>query len=83
MNDRRQNYRSFYYPKEPKKQIQGAAELLVLITSFLSYTKLKPEDWVALNKMIRQLEAHKNNISNKVLRALRNRFQNIQNQYQK
>ena len=83
MNDRRQNYRNFYYPKEIKKQQQGAEELLALMMSFLSHSELKPSDWVAVNRMIKQLEAHKNNINNKILKSFKNKFANIQKQYQR
>ena len=82
MNDRRQNYRNFYYPKELKKQQQGAEELLALMMSFLSHSKLKPSDWVTVNRMIKQLESHKNNMNNKVLKSLKNKFADIQKQYQ-
>jgi hypothetical protein len=82
MNDKRQNYRSFYHPKEVKKQ-QNIEELLAIMTSFLSKNKLKSADWIIVNRLIQQLEANKNNMSAKVFRALKNRFENIQQQYQK
>ena len=83
MNDRRQHYYNLHYPKEIKKQQQCAEELLALMISFLSYNKLERADWVIINRMIKQLESHKNNMNNKVLKSLKNKFANIQKQYQK
>ena len=67
------------------KQPQSAEDLLSLIQTFIYLNKktLKSDDFFALTKIIRQLSKQKDNLPNKVLRPMKNKFEQIRQQYQR
>ena len=66
------------------EQKMDATSLSMQIQSFVSKNKqISPSDWILLNRMIKQLNKQKLNESHKVLRSMRNRFEMIQNKYQR
>lgn len=75
--------KNFVNPSIPEQKID-ATSLSMQIQSFVSKNKqISPSDWILLNRMIKQLNKQKLNESHKVLRSMRNRFEMIQNKYQR
>ena len=59
-------------------------DLSMQVQSFINKHKtIKPGDWIVLNRLVKQLNKQKYSESRKVLRSMRNRFEAIQNKYQR
>lgn len=69
-----------YFPRVSKKE-QNATDLLTEIMLFVKNTPVNHEDWIILNRLIRNIEKEKH--SNKALRGIENKFRKIQQSYQK
>lgn len=74
-------HRNYEYVPSLSKQEQTASDLLEAMMFFIKNTQIKREDWILLNRLLRNLEQEKH--SAKVLRGIKNRFEKIQNQYQR
>lgn len=74
-------HRNYDYSPSVSKKDQEAADLLNQIMFFIKNTKLNREDYILLNRLLRNLEAKKQ--SNKVLRGIENKFAKIKEQYQR
>ncbi|MBQ3784853.1 MAG: hypothetical protein II843_00465 [Alphaproteobacteria bacterium] len=74
-------HRNYEYVPSLSKQEQTASDLLEAMMFFIKNTQIKREDWILLNRLLRNLERKKH--SAKVLRGIKNRFEKIQNQYQR
>lgn len=82
MNEQKHLQYDYFNPAQSKKQ-QSSEELIALIKMFISRNALTPKDFIALNKIIKQLNAQPDNLSNKVIRAMQKRFEDIKNKYQR
>ena len=82
MNEVKYKKNEYFNPTETKKK-HSVEELVALAQMFVNNNTLKPADWLALSKIIKQLNTQKANMSKKVLRALWERFEEIQKQYSK
>ena len=82
MNEDKKAKREYMNPVETK-QNQLAEELLSAITTFIKKNKLKAQDWIMLMNMTKQIKSNKNTVTNKVLRAQKNKFIKLQRHYQK
>ena len=82
MNEDIKAKREYMNPVETR-QNQLAEELLSAITTFIKKNKLKAQDWIMLMNMTKQIKSNKNTVTNKVLRALKNKFIKLQRHYQK
>ena len=61
-----------------------ATSLGMQIQAFIRNNRtIRPNDWIVLNGLIKQLNKQGYNESHKVLRSMQNRFIRIQNQYQR
>ncbi len=60
-----------------------ATELSMQMTFLVRSGKLAPKDCLFVNKLIKQLNKQKNNVSRKVLRSVQSKFEEIQNRYQR
>lgn len=79
MQDRK--HKNYEYVPSLSKQEQATSDLLESMMFFIKNTQIKREDWILLNRLLRNLEQKKH--SAKVLRGIKNRFKKIQNQYQR
>jgi len=82
MNEQKRNTERFMNPTVPSREMD-ATDLTAQIQSFISANKIAPTDWIFLNRLIQQLDKQKYRESRKVLRSMRNRFQMIQDKYQR
>lgn len=82
MNEQKKTRYEYFNPSA-FEQKQAAEDLLVQITSFVRKNKINVSDWILLNNMIKQLGQSKANLPRKVLRGMQNKFDKIQNKYQR
>lgn len=82
MNEQKRNTYNYFNPTQSKNQ-ESTEELVALITMFISRNALTPKDFILLNKIIKQLNAQHDKLPNKVIRSMRNKFENIKNKYQR
>lgn len=80
MNEQKQARHKYFNPETKNQEID---ELLVIIKLFVASTQLKLNDLIVLDKIIKQINASKGRLSNKVIRAMESKFKSIRNQYQK
>ena len=57
-----------------------ATDLSMQMTSFIRSHKLEASDWLLVDKLIKQINKQ-NNVSRKVLRSVRSKFERIQDRY--
>ena len=74
-------HRNYEYVAPVSKKERLVSDLLNEIMLFVKNTELRREDWIILNRLIKNLEKEKH--SNKVLRGIENKFAKIQQQYQR
>jgi hypothetical protein len=60
-----------------------ATELSMQMSFLIRSGKLPPKDCLFVNKLIKQLNKQKNNVSRKVLRSVQSKFEKLQNKYQR
>ena len=60
-----------------------ATELSMQMAFFVRSGKLTPKDCLFVNRLIKQLNKQKNNVSRKVLRSVQSKFEKVQNKYQR
>lgn len=82
MNEQKRNTERFMNPTVPSREMD-ATDLSAQIQSFISANKIAPTDWIVLNRLVQQLDRQRYKESRKVLRSMRNRFESIQNKYQR
>ncbi len=82
MNEDKKSKYDYFNPSVSGKE-QSAQELYASIYSYIKHTTLKPGDWIALDKLLKQLKGAKNNLPRKVLRSIANKFENIKKPYQR
>lgn len=59
-----------------------ATDLRLQMMSFVQSHKLDSNDWLFVNKLIRQINKQ-NNVSRKVFRSVQAKFEKVQNKYQR
>ena len=82
MNEQKKMYDDFINPNI-SEQKQSATDLAAQISYFMSHTTLKAGDWVFLDRMLKQLNKQKFNLSRKVLRSMQTKFENLKKNYQR
>lgn len=82
MNEQKQNTYNYFNPTQSKTQ-ESTEELVALITMFISRNTLTPKDLIVLNKIVKQLNAQRDNLPSKVIRSMKNKFETIKNKYQR
>ena len=82
MNEQKRSRREYFNP-ESTKQSQTASELLALIQIFITRNTITPSDLTVLKKLIKQLNAHKNDLPSKVIRSMTRKFEVIQAKYER
>ena len=65
------------------EQKSDATNLSMQIASFIRQEKLSSSDWLMLNRLMKQLKKQKCNVSRKVLRSVQDKFEKMQNKYQR
>ncbi len=60
-----------------------ATDLSMQMASFIRNHELDSNDWIFVNKLVKQLNKQKRNVSRKVLRSVQSKFEKIQNKYQR
>lgn len=60
-----------------------ATNLSMQMMSFIRCCKLAPNDWMFVNKLIKQLNKQKGDVPRKVLRSVQSKFEKVQNKYQR
>ena len=60
-----------------------ATDLSMQMLSFIRCCRLDSKDWMFVNKLIKQLNKQKGNVSRKVLRSVQTKFEKVQNKYQR
>ena len=81
MNEQRRKEKDFLSGKQNKLE-QSTTGLLHAVRLFVKNNKLKGADWIVLSRMIKRLESGKD-LTSKIVRVFRHRFENIQKTYQK
>lgn len=71
------------YSEQEERQNADALNLAVCIESFLRKTKITPEEWIILDRLVKQLNKQRFKMSRKVLRSMSNKFETIQSRYQR
>lgn len=82
MNEQKHLKSDYINPTQNKKQ-ESTEELVALIKMFITRNALTPQDIITLHKIIKQINARQDNMSAKVIRAMKNKFENIKNKYQR
>lgn len=82
MNEHKKTRYEYFNPTV-SEQKQNAEYLLAQITAFIRKNKINVSDWILLDNMIKQLGQRKANLPRKVLRGMQNKFEQIQNKYQR
>jgi len=65
------------------EQKMDATDLSMQMVSFVRTHKLDSNDWLFVNKLVKQLNKQKGDVPRKVLRSVQNKFERIQNKYQR
>ena len=60
-----------------------ATDLSMQMLSFIRTHKLDSNDWMFVNKLVRQLNKQNRNVSRKVLRSVQGKFKRVQDKYQR
>ena len=60
-----------------------ATDLCMRMLSFIRNRKLDSNDWICVNKLIKQLNKQNRNVSRKVLRSVQSKFEKVQDKYQR
>ena len=71
MNEDKKSKYDYFNPSASNKE-QSAQELYASIYSYIKHTTLKPGDWIALDKLLKQLKGARTNLPRKVLRSMQN-----------
>ena len=58
-------------------------DLSMQMISFVRHYKLDSNDWMVVNKLIKQLNKQKGNIPRKVLHSVQSKFERVQDKYQR
>ncbi len=82
MNEGKKARYEYFNPSVSANQ-QNAESLAAVISSFINKTTMKPADWIALQSLLKQLKKSNNNMPRKVLRSIENKFNKIQQNYQR
>ena len=82
MNEQKKSYNDYMNPNV-SEQKQNAADLAAQISYFIHHNTIKPDEWILLDKMLKQLNKQKFNLSRKVLRSMQTKFENIKENYQR
>lgn len=82
MNEQKKMYDDYMHPNV-SEQKQGVSDLAAQINYFMNHNTLKPGDWVLLDKLLKQLNKQKLNVSRKVLRSIQTKFETLQKKYQR
>lgn len=61
----------------------NATDLSMQMLSFIRCYKLDSNDWMFVNKLIKQINKQKGDVPRKVLRSVQSKFEKIQNKYQR
>ncbi len=80
MNEDKKAKYDYFNPSSSGKE-QSAQELYAEIYSYIKSKTLKPGEWTALNKLLKQLK--NTNLPRKVLRSISSKFYIIRNNYQR
>ena len=81
MNEQKKSFNDYVNTNVAKTKAE-ATDLCLQMTSFVRNYKLNPNDWIFVDKLIKQLNKQ-NNVSRKVLRSVQNKFERIQDKYQR
>lgn len=60
-----------------------ATDLCMRMLSFIRNRELDSNDWICVNKLIKQLNKQNRNVSRKVLRSVQSKFEKVQDKYQR
>ena len=83
MNEQKKSFQNYTNPKLTKNE-QLSMSLVNDIKVLLSCSsKISLTDLIYLKNMLKQLNQHKNIMSNKVLRSIEKKLQTMQQQYQR
>ena len=74
MNEDKKSKYDYFNPNISGNE-RTAQDLYAEIYNYIKKTTLKPGDWVALNKLLKQLK--NTNLPRKVLRSISTKFENI------
>ena len=83
MNEEKRNYNNFMNCGAMDKKEEAAASLVAQISYFISHNKITPKEYIFLSNILKQLSQRRNSFPRKVLRGMQNKFELIQNQYNK
>lgn len=82
MNEQKKSYNDYMNPNI-SEQKQNATDLAAQISYFIHHTTVKADEWILLDRMLKQLNKQKFNLSRKVLRSMQTKFENIKENYQR
>ena len=82
MNEQKRSFEEYKNP-EVSEQKLDATDLSLQMTSFLRSVKVSPSDWILVDKLIKQINKPKYNVSRKVFRSVQRKFETVQDKYQR
>ena len=82
MNEHKRSFEEYKNP-EGFEQKMDATDLSLQMTSFLRSVKVAPSDWILVDKLIKQINKPKYNVSRKVFRSVQRKFETVQDKYQR
>jgi len=82
MNEQKRSFEEYKNP-EVSEQKLDATDLSLQMTSFLRSVKVAPSDWILVDKLIKQINKPKYNVSRKVFRSVQRKFETVQDKYQR